>query len=294
MTGLNRQLSGTLFDLRVAYDSFVIAGHRPGHPVGSADRQSYGRNLNNPATRRIRIGTAGWSIPTQHATEFAGDGSHLHRYARHFAAVEINTSFYRPHRPSTYARWAATVPDGFRFAVKLPRDITHTARLRGTASRLDTFLLEVRALGDRLGPLLVQLPPSLIYDAAMARDFFARLRNQYAGLIACEPRHPTWFTGEADALLAGYQVARVAADPAVRPQAAQPGGWPGLSYHRLHGAPEIYYSPYRPEALQAMAVKLRQEAADARESWCIFDNTARGAAIANAATTLTLITASSL
>ena len=250
--------------------------------------------LNEPAAGRIRIGTAGWSIPTQHAADFATEGSHLQRYAQHFTAAEINTSFYRPHRPSTYARWAATVPDGFSFAVKLPRDITHTARLIATASRLDAFLLEVRALGDRLGPLLVQLPPSLIYDPAIAQDFCAMLRERHTGLAVCEPRHPTWFTGAADALLARFEIARAAADPAVRPAAAQPGGWSGFTYRRLHGTPEIYYSPYGAAALKATAIQLCQEAPTVLESWCIFDNTARGAAIADAAQTQKLVAAGGL
>jgi uncharacterized protein YecE (DUF72 family) len=246
------------------------------------------------AIGRIRIGTAGWSIPVQHAAEYPGTGSHLDRYARHFTAVEINSSFYRPHRLGTYARWAASVPDDFRFAVKLPRDITHTSRLVGAAPLLDAFLPAVRMLADRLGPLLVQLPPSLTYDEAVVQAFFAALRDRHAGLTVCEPRHPTWFTGAADALLAKFQVARVAADPAVRPEAAQPGGWRGFTYHRLHGAPDIYYSPYPAEALQSIAAQLRLEMAGAVEAWCIFDNTARGAAIADAAMTQTLIADSEL
>ena len=248
------------------------------------------QTLSNLATAHIRIGTAGWSIPVQHAAEYAGEGSHLDRYARHFTAVEINTSFYRAHRPTTYAKWAASVPDGFRFAVKLPRDITHTARLRDATARLDAFLSEVRALGDRLGPLLVQLPPSLAHDAPTATHFFAAFRRRHPGPIVCEPRHPTWFTEAATALLIEYQVARVAADPAIIPAAAEPDGWPGLTYRRLHGTPEIYYSPYPPERLQVIAAELRQAAAIAPENWCIFDNTARGAAIADAAATQSLIT----
>ena len=76
-------------------------------------------------------------------------------------AVEINSSFYRPHRPSTYARWAAETPEGFPFAVKLPKEITHKRRLVDVAEPLDRFLAETAALGPKRGPLLVQLPPSL-------------------------------------------------------------------------------------------------------------------------------------
>lgn len=108
---------------------------------------------------RIRIGTAGWSVPAAHRGRFPEAGTLLERYAARFDAVEINSSFYRPHRPSTYARWAASVPAGFRFSLKLPREITHTRRLVEVAEPLDRFLGEVAALGERLGPVLVQLPP---------------------------------------------------------------------------------------------------------------------------------------
>jgi hypothetical protein len=124
----------------------------------------------------VRIGCTGWAIPTGSAEAFPSTGSHLARYAGRLAAVEISSSFYRHHRPDTYARWAATVPPGFRFAVKLPRAVTHDARLGPDGlPALDRFLAEAAHLGDRLGPLLAQLPPSLAFDAARATAFFAAL-----------------------------------------------------------------------------------------------------------------------
>src|SRR5947209_14478083 len=107
----------------------------------------------------VRVGCAGWSIPREHAGRFPAGGSHLLRYAERFPAVEINTSFYRPHLPSTYARWAADTPEGFRFSVKVPKEITHEKRLVGVDDPLDRFLDETAALGAKRGPLLVQLPP---------------------------------------------------------------------------------------------------------------------------------------
>ena len=77
----------------------------------------------------LRVGCAGWAIPSQHAHAFPAQGTHLERYAQRFTGVEVNSSFYRPHRPTTYVRWAASVPDQFQFAVKMPREITHTRRL---------------------------------------------------------------------------------------------------------------------------------------------------------------------
>lgn len=199
-----------------------------------------------------------------------------------FGAVEINSSFYRSHRPETYARWAAAVPEHFRFAVKLPKEITHVRRLVDVADPLEGFLFESGHLGGKRGPLLVQLPPKLEFDPAMAREFFSRLRDGFSGSAVCEPRNPTWFAEEAETLLAGFEVARVAADPAPVPEAARPGGWEKLRYHRLHGSPRTYYSAYAAERLDAIARSLEEEARDAMV-WCIFDNTASGAAAGNAA-----------
>jgi uncharacterized protein YecE (DUF72 family) len=230
----------------------------------------------------LRIGCAGWSLPRAEHEHFPAAGSHLERYASRFDAVEINSSFHRPHRPATYARWSASVPPSFRFAVKVPRTITHGLRLQATGDLLESFLKEVGGLGDKLGCLLVQLPPSLDCEPAVVDGFFAGLRSRSPVPLACEPRHPSWFTPGADDLLRELGVARVAADPARVPEAAEPGGWRGLSYHRLHGSPRIYSSSYPEEYLDALAARLRADAAAGRSVWCIFDNTTLGAATRNA------------
>ncbi len=239
----------------------------------------------------VRIGTAGWSIPKEHAGAFPADGSHLERYAAVFNAVEINSSFYRPHRLTTYERWAASVPDGFQFAVKVPKAITHERRLTETGDLLERFLSEVSGLGPKLGPLLVQLPPSLPFEPATSDRFLQALREQVTSGIVCEPRHGSWFTPLVDSLLDELQIARVAADPAPAPGAGEPGGWRGLSYYRLHGSPRIYYSPYSDEALGAMAERLVHLAAAGGQCWCIFDNTAASFATRDALLTRNLVTA---
>ena len=226
------------------------------------------------------VGCAGWGVPKPHAGRFPAAGSHLARYAARLPAVEINSSFYKPHRPATYARWAATVPPAFRFAVKVPKAVTHEKRLTGAADLLDAFLAEATALGDEIGPLLVQLPPSLPFRGEVAGGFLTELRERFAGGVVLEPRHPTWFTPEGERLLASFRVGRVAADPAVVPAAGEPGGWDGLAYFRLHGSPKVYHSDYPPAYLDALAGRLR--ATTAAERWCIFDNTADFAAPANA------------
>lgn len=221
----------------------------------------------------VMVGTAAWTVPVQHASFFSSGGSHLKRYSRRFLAVEINSSFYRPHRPSTYQRWAATVPPGFRFAVKVPKEITHARRLANTGEPLERFLTEVASLGNKLGPLLVQLPPSFVFDDRLVSAFLLFLRGRTDGDVACEPRHRSWFTQEAGHLLAEFRVARVGADPALIPCAAQPGGWPGLAYYRLHGSPRMYYSPYPRDYLDALKRRLTERSGTV---WCIFDNTAEG------------------
>lgn len=235
----------------------------------------------------LRIGTAGWSLPRAVRARFAADGSLLERYAAKFNAVEINSSFYRPHRVQTYERWARVTPAGFRFAVKAPRTITHEARLADRGAALEVFLDQVRTLGDKLGPILVQLPPSLAFDPALAGGFFEDLRTRFNGQVVCEPRHGSWFDPEAEMALVAYRIARAAADPSPHPVARTPGGWTGLTYWRLHGSPRMYYSAYDDSALATLAGNLR--AGSAAEAWCMFDNTTLGAAAENALQLQTLV-----
>jgi uncharacterized protein YecE (DUF72 family) len=133
-----------------------------------------------------------------------------------------------------------------------------------------------------VGCLLVQLAPSLAFDAGVARAFFKKLRRQCDHGIALEPRHASWFGSRADRLLNEYEVARVAADPPRAEGGGEPGGWRGLAYFRLHGSPRIYYSSYEDDFLDALAGKLRDLRRRRIPTWCIFDNTALGAATDNA------------
>jgi uncharacterized protein YecE (DUF72 family) len=231
---------------------------------------------------KIYIGTAGWSIPRPNQHRFPAGESLLARYAQVLPAVEINSTFYRPHRASTFERWAATVPRAFRFSVKIPNTITHDQRLTRSAKLLKTFLADLAPLGSRLGCLLVQLPPSLAFDARVAHTFFTVLRKQFDGGVALEPRHVTWFTDPSDRLLNKFKVARVAADPPRAEGDGEPGGWPGLAYLRLHGSPRIYYSSYDDDYLTALAGRLKKLRRARIPTWCIFDNTTLGAATSNA------------
>lgn len=255
------------------------------------DHPKLGRlgTITDGATPMVRIGTAAWSVPKEHAAPFPVGGSHLERYSAVLNAVEINSSFYRPHRTTTYERWAASVPESFRFAVKVPKTITHELRLKDADDLLDRFLSEVSGLGPKLGPLLVQLPPSLRFEDGVADTFLSELRSRVEGPLVCEPRHASWFTPDVEGLLDELRIARVAADPAPVPSADKPGGWRSLSYYRLHGSPRVYYSAYSPEYLAAVAERIARDAATEIETWCIFDNTAAFAATGDALTTRSLV-----
>jgi uncharacterized protein YecE (DUF72 family) len=229
---------------------------------------------------RFRIGTAGWSISREAASAFPAEGSSLERYASVIGAAEINSSFHRPHRISTWERWRDTSPDDFRFSVKLPKTITHQRKLVDIGEPLDEFLAQAHALGDKLAVLLVQLPPKLEFDEGVAAPFFATMGEQTDTQIACEPRHPSWFAPAADRLLADWSIARVAADPAICPAAAHPGGDLGLRYWRLHGSPVMYRSSYA-DRIPAYAEALAAPSGSG-ETWCIFDNTASSAALSDA------------
>lgn len=244
--------------------------------------------------RRCIVGTAGWPLPADLRERFGAGGSLLERYATRLPCVEINSSFYRPHQPATYARWAASVPVGFSFSVKLPRAITHKRRLVDAGAALDDFLAQAGHLGDKLGCLLVQLPPSLGLNEAQANRFFATLRERHAGPVVLEPRHRTWFGKAGQALLAHHGIGLVRADPL----ACQDAQWPvddavpvgGVVYYRLHGSPRMYYSAYDDAFVQALAQRMVAGATRADAIWCIFDNTAEGAATANALAMQNLLT----
>jgi uncharacterized protein YecE (DUF72 family) len=240
-------------------------------------------HLHKPAPHgAMRVGCAGWGLSNAVAASFPSEGSHLERYAQVLTCVEINSSFYKPHRAETYVRWRDSVPASFRFSVKVPKAITHDARLVGCDTLLDEFLANATGLGDKLGCWLVQLPPTLVFDAAVAVPFFEALRARTALPVACEARHESWFQKSSAEALKSHGIAYVDADP-------QPDGCeirhradPSLAYFRLHGSPDLYRSSYDYPYLDALAHSMQARAKKAREVWCIFDNTAEGCAQPNA------------
>lgn len=223
----------------------------------------------------VRLGTAGWANPPAHRQARSSAASHLQHYARHFNAVEINSSFYRPHRRETYQRWAAETGRGFRFSVKIPKAISHDAALRVAPTDVDDFIAAVRGLGTKLGVLLLQLPGQLEWQPRIARRFLATLTDRIEVPLVCEPRHPSWSGAAAQRAFREFGVSLVCADPVRIPGHRRLGGI--TRYYRLHGSPRMYWSAYSDSELHGLAQRIAGER-EATAVWCIFDNTAAGAA----------------
>jgi uncharacterized protein YecE (DUF72 family) len=237
------------------------------------------------ALTTLRIGTAGWALPKALRVSQSANKSILEQYAELFDAAEINSSFYRPHRRSTYERWRASVPQSFRFSVKVPKMITHELGLLRCRRETVSFMDGVRGLEEKLAVLLVQLPASRTFDKSVAGAFFKVLRQETAAYIVCEARSPTWFANDATAMFEAYRIARVVADPVPCGCEFAAPAHSRFAYFRLHGSPRMYYSSYSVGFLQGIAAAARAAA----ETWCVFDNTAAGAAWSDATTLQQLI-----
>ena len=252
----------------------------------------------------VRSGISGWLYPPWRGVFYPPGLPHrreLEYASRRLSTVEINGSFYSLQRPDSYRNWREQTPDGFIFAVKGGRFITHMKKLRDVEVPLANFFASgVLALREKLGPVLWQLPPSLGFDADRLADFFARLprsTGEAAWLArrhderltnrsltdidadrplrhALEVRHKSFETPAFLDLLREHHIAVVIADTA--------GKWPlikqvttDFAYLRLHGDKELYVSGYTDEAIDAWAAMIRTFAGDGRDVYVYFDNDAK-------------------
>ncbi len=243
---------------------------------------------------RFWIGTSGWhyyhwkgrfypqDLPAQQWLSF---------YAQRFPTVELNASFYRQPRGSSWDMWRRTAPEGFLFAVKANRFITHIKRLDDCADPLSRFLEGARRLGDRLGPVLYQMPPSFHRTEENVRRLESFLPLLPDGLMhAFEFRHKSWFEDDTLAQLRRHGVAFCSFDMVGLecPLAATAR----YAYVRFHGSEALYASNYTEEMLADWAARLRELGRDVDDVFAYFNNDAWGFAAANAATLKTLLAAS--
>lgn len=230
---------------------------------------------------KLHIGVAGWYIPSAQAHLMPDEGTHLQRYSRTFNAVELNRTFYALPRVPTVHKWVECVPESFRFSLKLSKKITHELKFHQAIPALKEFISLAHEFGEKLGPVLVQTPPSLEASDHVL-DFLEQFRELFDHPIVMEPRHPSWTNDTVDGRLRELRIARVAADPAKVPHLAKPGGDRSIAYFRLHGTPRIYWSAYTDEVLMEWAGLVKEQLNTSEDVWVIFDNTARDAAVPNA------------
>ena len=235
----------------------------------------------NSADCDIRIGTSGWYY--EHWKErFYPAGSSkskwLEYYAERFDTVEINNSFYHLPKEQTLKRWNDIAPEGFLYAVKANRYITHIKRLKDAAEPLERFFERIRLLGNKLGPVLYQLPPSLHKDLDLLGGFVKLLPKSPPAVF--EFRHESWYSDDVFALLAEANATLCIHD---MPGKESPRVvTAGTIYIRFHGTTGRYAGSYPEPALQNWANWLKQQTRDARSIYAYFNNDIHAHAINNA------------
>jgi uncharacterized protein YecE (DUF72 family) len=229
--------------------------------------------------RKIRIGTSGWTYSHWKHVFYplaCPKSRWLEYYTEHFDTVELNATFYRLPKATTFEGWGRRTPDLFLWAVKASKYITHTKRLREPAEPLERFYSVTSALGEKLGPILFQLPPSLSFDEERFTGFCGCLSPSRRH--ALEVRHPSWISDRLFAILKAHNMAFCISDTA--------GRYPfhervtaDFIYIRLHGSKKLYASDYSEQELQAWAQKIRKWEKD---TYLYFDNDFEGYAVKNA------------
>jgi uncharacterized protein YecE (DUF72 family) len=235
----------------------------------------------------IHIGTSGWAYrewrgffyPPKMRPEAL-----LRHYAQEFRSVEINGTAYRTPTPQTVEAWRSALPPGFIAAVKMAHAVTHRRHLRHAQRELVEYFAAVGLLGDRRGPVLVQLPPSLGPDLGLLRDFLQLARAAMADpawKLVLEFRQPGWISGAVEQLLGDQRATWCLSDIPVNP-VDRPTAGADLVYLRRHGTEAGYRGSYGEAALHRDAELIAAWAARGAEVFAFFNNTADGSAIADA------------
>ena len=234
-------------------------------------------------TADVHIGCSGWVYKDWRGIFYA-DGLPqrlwFQRYAEEFDTVEINASFYRVPLETTFDGWRAKAPPGFRYAVKVNRFITHLKKLVDCPDEVDRFIILARKLGDTLGPLLYQLPPSLHQDLPRLEGFLARLPGDLEQVV--EFRHKSWYDEPTLELLDRHGVGFVCHDlkGLISPRWASGR----TAYVRFHGSGGRYSGRYSDDALVEWTDWIVDQARQGRSVWCYFNNDVHGHALDDART----------
>jgi uncharacterized protein YecE (DUF72 family) len=235
----------------------------------------------------LHVGTSGWSYPHWRGIFYPPDlpsSQWLSYYSRHFHTVEINSSFYRLPTMERFAEWRDSVPEGFLFAVKASRYITHMKKLQDVQDALGRFLEHAGALRDKLGPILFQLPPRWGVNSQRLAEFLGSLPGGYC--YAMEFRDPSWFSSEVQAILEKHSVAFCISDIDTSPSPLVVSSQ--LVYIRLHGPVVSYTGRYGEKDLRSWSDNIGRWVAQGRQVFCYFDNDQAGFAVHDAQRLLAL------
>lgn len=244
----------------------------------------------------LRAGTSGWNYPDWKGVFYPPElksRDYLGWYSRHFDTTEVNYSFYHLPKRRTYENWAAQTPDGFLFALKASRFITHVKRLEDVDEEWRRFLDNAQALGPKLGPVLLQFPPSFKAAQAALKKFLS-MSDSVASAgklkLAFEFRHASWFDPEICELLRHHQAALVIAHSQRFPQAPLVPTAPFV-YVRFHGPERLFGSRYSTADLEAWAARMKRWLNEGRMVYAYFNNDFHGYAIQNAKELAALVAA---
>jgi uncharacterized protein YecE (DUF72 family) len=226
-----------------------------------------------------RIGTSGWNYKHWKEIFYPQQlpvSKWLDFYSSQFDSVEVNATFYRLPKPESVDKWYEKSPEGFLWAVKGNKFITHTRRLKNPKEPLERLYTSLERLREKLGPILFQLPPSLSFDKRLFTSFCENLNPTYQHVL--EVRHPSWLDSQAFEILRRYSMAFCLSDTA--------GKYPyheeittDFLYIRLHGSQKLYASEYSEDELQQWARKIKNWD---METYLYFDNDFQGFAVKNA------------
>ncbi len=227
---------------------------------------------------KARIGTSGWTYRGWRSGFYAGvpQKKWLPFCAERFTGIEVNATFYRTIKETTFERWRTETPDDFAFALKGSRFITHLRRLADPQESVERQRGDAVALGDKLAAMLWQLPKSLEKDMALISRFADALDRWPAARHTVEFRHESWFDDEVAQCLGAHRIAVCLSDAADWPL------WDTVTtdfvYLRLHGHTRTYASAYGDDALRDWATRVRRWLRQGREVHVYFDNDVEGAA----------------
>jgi uncharacterized protein YecE (DUF72 family) len=240
----------------------------------------------------IHIGTSGWSYKHWKDVYYPArlaSTKWLPFHAQSFDTTEINASFYNLPKLETVVKWTEMVPPHFRFCPKMSRYLTHMKKLRDPEESLERFFTVFEPMRKKMGPVLIQLPPSLKFHYDVAEAFYSVLKKNYRAYeFVIEVRHPTWLEQDSFTLMTRYKIGFVISQSGNEFPYSEMITAKNI-YVRFHGPKELYASSYTDKQLLYFAGKFREWRKEGHEIWAYFNNDIHVYAIGDARRLMKLV-----